>query len=191
VVDDGSSDATAAAAEAAHVDRVVRLPRRTGKGSALAAGLREAQGQVFVLLDADLEASAEHWPQLVAPLLAGEADLVVGVLPPMAGGGFGLVRRLAGLGTRLLTGKRLQAPLSGQRALTRAAWERIGDLDPGWGAEVGMTIDALRAGLRVVEVPVAMRHRPTGRGLAGFRHRGRQLRHVLGALCRRMHPPQP
>ena len=47
-------------------------------------------------------------------------------------------------------------------------------LAPGFGVETAMTIDAVRLGFRVIEVAVAMRHRPTGRGVRGFAHRGRQ-----------------
>jgi glucosyl-3-phosphoglycerate synthase len=51
--------------------------------------------------------------------------------------------------------------------------------------EVAMTMDALRAGLRVVEVEVDLRHAATGRDLAGFLHRGRQARAVARELTRR------
>jgi hypothetical protein len=50
---------------------------------------------------------------------------------------------------------------------------------------VGLDIDALRAGLRVLEVRTTMHHAATGRDWAGFRHRGRQLLHILRALGRR------
>jgi hypothetical protein len=52
--------------------------------------------------------------------------------------------------------------------------------------EVAMTVDALRAGLRVVEVPTTMSHRETGRDLAGFLHRGKQFRDILAAIARRI-----
>ena len=45
----------------------------------------------------------------------------------------------------------------------------------GFGMEIGMTIDAVRAGRRLVEVELDLHHRATGRTLAGFLHRGRQL----------------
>jgi len=52
-----------------------------------------------------------------------------------------------------------------------------------------MTIDALRAGLRVVEVETAMSHRETARDFAGFVHRGRQFGSILGAISRRAERP--
>jgi hypothetical protein len=51
--------------------------------------------------------------------------------------------------------------------------------------EVGMTIDAVRAGLRVVELDLDLSHRATGRTLAGFLHRGRQLRDMVAAYLAR------
>ncbi|MBI3910803.1 MAG: glycosyltransferase [Armatimonadetes bacterium] len=187
VVDDGSPDDTAAQAEAAGADRVLRLARNRGKGGALRAGLAAAGGDLLVTLDADLGESAIGWPALAAPIAAGEADLTIAVLPPVGkAGGFGWALRAARWGVQMLTGRRLEAPLSGQRAFSRTTWEQIGRLDPGFGAEVGMDVDALRAGLRVVEIRTDMCHRPTGRTLPGFAHRARQMVAVLRALARRM-----
>ena len=70
-----------------------------------------------------------------------------------------------------LTGWTPRAPLSGQRCLTRRAFELASPLAAGWGMEVGMTIDVLRAGLRVREVEIELRHRATGTDLAGQLHR--------------------
>ncbi|MFS8534733.1 MAG: glycosyltransferase family 2 protein [Limnochordales bacterium] len=185
VVDDGSTDETAAVAEGLGC-RVVRLVRNRGKGKALTAGVRAAKGDVLVFLDADLGASAAEARRLLAPLLAGEADMVIGRFPEaQRPGGLGMVKALARAGVRWLGGLAVAAPLSGQRAIRRTVLEAVGDLAGGFGVEVGLTIDAARAGFRVMEVPVAMRHRETGRDVAGFLHRGRQLVHVAGALARR------
>ncbi|HLT58056.1 MAG TPA: glycosyltransferase family 2 protein [Limnochordales bacterium] len=189
VVDDGSTDETAALARGLGC-RVVQLGRNRGKGAALAAGVAAAAGQVLLLLDADLGPSAREAGRLLSPILAGEADMVIGRLPPARGpGGFGLVKALAGAGIRWLTGLSLAAPLSGQRAVRREVLAALPGLAGGFGVEVGLTIDAARAGFRVVEVPVAMEHRETGRDMAGFWHRGRQLWHVAGALARRVGRP--
>jgi glycosyltransferase involved in cell wall biosynthesis len=185
VVDDASRDTTSAEAEAAGAV-VLRLGSSAGKGTALQAGLdAAADADAVLLLDADLGASAAEASVLLAPVLAGEADMTVGVLPRPGGpGGFGLVKRLARAGiSRLGGGFAAKAPLSGQRALTRTAVEAVRPVAFGYGAEVAMTVRALRAGLRVVEVPVAMEHRATGRDLAGFAHRGLQFAHVARALA--------
>jgi len=186
VVDDGSPDDTAAVAEAAGA-RVIRLPRNRGKGAALAAGLAAARGRFLLLLDADTGATAPEALKLLAPVLAGEADMTVATFPPQPGGGFGFVRRLAAWGLTRGGAPSMAAPLSGQRALSRAAWERLGRLAPGFGVEMGLNLDAARLGLRVCEVPTLMAHRVTFRDAAGFRHRARQFRDVLRAILAR--PP--
>lgn len=186
VVDDGSRDNTAEVARRAGV-RVIRLPRNVGKGKALQAGAAAARGRVFVLLDADLGETAFEAAKLIAPVLRDEADVVIGAFPRSDGpSGFGLVEAVARCGVRTLTGLHLQSPLSGQRALTRQALNKVGRFAGGFGVEAALTVDAVQNGLRVMEVPVAMRHRKTGRDVAGFVHRGRQFLHVACALAPRL-----
>lgn len=186
VVDDGSSDGTGAAA-AKRGAAVVRLPFNMGKGAALTAGVRASRGEVLLFLDADLGASASEAAKLLHPVLAGRADMAVGAFPRGARpSGFGLVQGVARLAVRGLTGLEMASPLSGQRAVRRAVLERIGPLARGFGVDAALTVDAARAGFRVVEVPVDMRHRRTGRDVAGFLHRGRQLAHLFGALAPRL-----
>ena len=189
VVDDGSADGTAEAAEAAGGARVIRMDRNRGKGAALTAGLAAARGEVLLMLDADLGASAGECARLLSPVLAGEADMTLARFPAgTGGGGFGLVLRLARWGIRRLTGRTMGAPLSGQRCLTRAAFAAARPLAPGFGVEVALTIDVLRADFRVLEVPTQMDHRVTGDDPAGRRHRARQLRDVARALLPRLLP---
>jgi hypothetical protein len=187
VVDDGSTDGTAAVAEAAGA-HVVRLPRNRGKGAAVAAGVEAApDADVYLLLDADLGTTAGLAEALLGPVVAGEADLTVAVLPSAGRkGGFGNVRKLAAAGIRRATGFEARAPLSGQRAVRGELLRGLLPLADRFGLEVGMTIDALRAGARVLEVDVAMDHRHTGRRLAGFRHRGNQGLDILRALWPRL-----
>lgn len=182
VVDDASIDRTAAVARAAGA-QVIRLPRNRGKGEALNRGVAAVQGDIVLLLDADLEGTAVEARELLRPLLEGRADMAIAAFPPpRRKGGFGLVRGLARFGIRRFTGLRLKSPLSGQRALTREALAAVVPFARGYGVEVAMTVAAARSGLRIVEVPVQMRHRETGRNVAGFRHRGRQFRDVARTL---------
>jgi hypothetical protein len=95
------------------------------------------------------------------------------------------VKRAAARAIRILGGLRVREPLSGQRALTGKALETVRPLALGFGLETAMTIDAARAGLRVVEVPAELRHRPTFRDLRGFAHRGRQGWDILRAVVPR------
>ncbi len=182
VVDDGSTDDTAAQAERSGA-RVVRLETNVGKGGALAAGVAATpHADMYLLADADLGATAAG----LSPLLSGGADLVVGVLPSAGRrGGFGMVKRFARAGIRRATGFDGVAPLSGQR-LIGAEQLRALILAPRFGVEVGMTIDVLRAGGAVEERPVEVDHRHTGRSWRGFLHRAKQGRDIAGALVPRM-----
>jgi glycosyltransferase involved in cell wall biosynthesis len=185
VIDDASTDGTGRLAEEAGA-RVVRRAAPGGKGGALNAGLAEAAGEIIVVVDGDTGASAGEVRHLIAPILAGEADLTIARFPPAGRrGGFGLVKGLARWGIRRFTGWEMQSPLSGQRGMRREVLEALGGFASGFGVEVGLTIDAARRGFRVREVPVRMTHRETGRDLAGFLHRGRQFLDVARELWRR------
>jgi Glycosyl transferase family 2 len=166
VADDGSRDGTAAAAEGAGA-RVVRLPR-LGKGQALTLAEREARAGALLLCDADLTGD-------LAPLLDDGADLAIAAFAERQGGGFGIAKRAGRALIRAFSGFDAREPLSGQRALSAAARDVCFPLAPGFGCEVRMTIDAARAGLRVEERELPLRHRATGRDARGFLHRGRQL----------------
>ncbi len=183
VVDDGSTDATAALAQAAGA-QVVRLRENRGKGGALTAGVEATRHATrYLLADADLGATAAG----LAPLLAfPQSEFVVGVLPAAGGrGGFGAVKRFARAGISRACGVALEAPLSGQRLVDGEVLRRL-TLARRFGVEVGMTIDAVRAGVTVVEVPVEVDHRHTGRSIGGFAHRARQGRDVAAALAPRL-----
>ena len=171
VVDGASTDGTAAAAEEAGAV-VLRLEER-GKGEALSAGERMAAPGPLLLCDADLRGS-------LAPLADDVgADLRVAAFTCRVGGGFGLAKRVGRELIRVRTGFTAREPLSGQRRLSERARAACFPLAPGFGCEVRMTIDALRAGLSVEEVDLDLDHRATGRDAAGFAHRGRQLLDAL------------
>ncbi len=190
VVDGASTDGTARLARAAGA-RVLVAPRSVrGKGGALEGALsRMAPADIYLLLDADLAATAKAGEVLVREVQAGAADLAIGILPRQAGhGGLRLVKRSASRLIRSLSGFRAMEPLSGQRAVRREVLDAVRPLAPGFGVEAAMTIDAVRGGFRVIEVPVAMEHAVTGRDLAGFLHRGRQGLDLLRATLPRLRP---
>jgi Glycosyl transferase family 2 len=187
VVDGGSTDGTIREARDAGA-RVLRAPRAGGKGAALERAVaRLDPPEVYLLLDADLGTTAACADALLEPVMRGRLDLAIGDLPPQPGhGGLGMVKRAAGIAIRALSGFRAAEPLSGQRALRREVMDAVRPLAPGFGVEVAMTVDAVRAGFRVGEVRVDMTHAPTGRDLAGFVHRARQGIDVLGAAAPRL-----
>jgi glycosyltransferase involved in cell wall biosynthesis len=196
VVDDGSSDATARlAGEAGAV--VVSHSRNRGKAAAMATGARAAAdldrrqrsasglARELLFIDGDLEDSAANMAVLVGPVVSGEADMTIAVLPPQAtsGGGHGFVVRLARNGIKRLAGWTSAQPLSGMRCISRQAFAAASPLARGWGVEVGLTIDVLGAGFRVLEVPCDLQHRVTGSDWRGQVHRARQYRDVWLALA--------
>ncbi|MDX9871892.1 MAG: glycosyltransferase family 2 protein [Clostridia bacterium] len=185
VVDDGSGDDTADIASKQGA-RVIRLTENRGKGGAIMAGQAYLQSEIVLLLDADLQDSAGQALLLAEPVMTGQADMTIAVLPQgNSGRGFGLVKRMAQLGVRMMTGKRVKAPLSGQRCMKKSVLESLLPLAPGFGLEVGMTVDALKLGYRLFEVETALCHDPPGRDWRGFVHRGRQFCDVCAALWRR------
>jgi glycosyltransferase involved in cell wall biosynthesis len=131
---------------------------------------------VLVLCDGDLGDSARKLSELV-DALRGEQDagLAVAAFATRVGGGFELARTFARWAIRRRCGLSTRAPISGQRALRADVARDLLPFAPGFGMEVGMTIDAVRAGHRVVEVELDLAHRATGRTPAGFLHRARQL----------------
>jgi glycosyltransferase involved in cell wall biosynthesis len=166
VADNNSTDRTAAVARAAGAE-VVSAPRQ-GYGSACLAGLAHLRAtgppDVVVFLDADFSDHPEELPAVIAPILAGEADLVIGsrtrgvrerrALLPQARAG----NLLACWMIRLLYGHRY-SDLGPFRAITWSALERLGMRDPDFGWTAEMQVKALRHRLRVIEVPVSYRRR--------------------------------
>ena len=190
VVDDGSRDRTAAAAAAAGA-RVVELARNRGKGSAITAGISASGApDAYLLIDADLGCSAALAGDLLLPVALGAADMTIAVLgSPERGGGFGFVKGFAARVLRSETGLSLAAPLSGQRAV-RGSLLRSLHLAPGFGLEIGLTLDAANRGASIREVEVGFTHRQTGRDLSGFAHRARIGRHVYLAALPRVGSPK-
>jgi len=175
VVDDGSEDQTAEIAREEEV-RLIKLPKNQGKGYALRRGLKELENRIILFLDADLGESAKEAQKLITPLIRGEADVTIARFPYAAGaGGFGLVKKLARMGIRFLTGRDLSSILSGQRGFKRQVLRQEFLLYPRFGIEFGMTIDLMKSGAVIKEVDVKMHHRLTGKDLAGFKHRASQF----------------
>jgi glycosyltransferase involved in cell wall biosynthesis len=185
VVANGCADRTAQEALAAGA-RVLVSPRRIGKGGAMERGVVTTDADVYLFVDADVGDTASEVARLLDPILEGAADLAIARFPKLGGGGFGMVKRMSRGLILAACGFDTSEPMSGQRAITTAALDGCRPLAPGFGAEVAMTVDAVRLGLRIVEVPVRMTHRPTGRTPAGFAHRGRQAVDVVRASLPRL-----
>jgi len=140
VVDDGSTDGTAAAAERFAV-RLVRLQENRGKAAAMAAGVEVSTGEVLLFLDADLTGlTPSHVESLVQAYGAGDTDVVIGVF------------RDGRIGTDL--SQRIAAFLSGQRVMSRVHWDRARGAveDTEFGIETALTRLASREGWRKKKV---------------------------------------
>jgi glycosyltransferase involved in cell wall biosynthesis len=176
VVDNGSTDDTAAVARAAGA-RVVR-ESRLGYGYACAAGVA-ALGPVDVVvqLDADFSDDPAELPLLLAPLRADRADFVIGsrelgrrepgALAPHQRFGNWLTARVMGL----LYGVQV-TDLGPFRAIRRPLLERLALAERTYGWSVEMMVKAARAGGRIVEVPVSYRSRYAGRSKVSGTLRG-------------------
>src|SRR6202171_148594 len=161
VADDGSTDATSEIARDSGAQGV-RSERDIGKGGATTDAAREALRQaradaggdwersIFILCDGDLAESAGQLSALADAIRRGDADIAVAAFRSRVGGGFGLALAFARWAIHRRCGLRATAPISGQRALTARALEDVLPFAHGFGMEVGMTIDAVRAGHRVV-----------------------------------------
>ncbi|MEZ5987580.1 MAG: glycosyltransferase family 2 protein [Planctomycetota bacterium] len=175
VVDDGSSDRTGALARA-HGCRVVRHPFNLGYGASLLTGyhlmLREGF-DLLVQLDADGQHPPAELPRLLAPLLAGEADHVLGSRYLDGGhAGASLPRRLASSGlttvARWMTGRRFSDPTSGFQAMRREVVEALcHESFPEDFPDLDVLMDLDRRGFRLVEIATPMRDRLEGTSMHG------------------------
>jgi glycosyltransferase involved in cell wall biosynthesis len=180
VADDASEDGTAEAAMLAGAE-VVRRGRSHGKGGNVTAAAEAALSvepppRLVLLCDGDLGASAARLAPLVGAVERDECDLAVAAFSLRVGGGFGLALGFAHWAIRRLCGVETEAPISGQRALRVEALRAALPLAKGFGMEIGMTVDAVRAGYRLREYELDLEHRATGRDFKGFLHRAGQLR---------------
>jgi glycosyltransferase involved in cell wall biosynthesis len=188
VVDDGSSDGTAEAAALAGVE-VVRLDRNHGLGAAVRQGFAEALARgatTVAFCDADGEYDPAELERLVAPILAGTADYVVGsrfdgqigrMLPHRRLGNLVLTRLLSFVARRPIRDG--QSGFRALSALAAADAEIVHDYNY---AQV-LTLDLLAKGYRYLEVPISYRFREHGRS---FVRLGGYLRRVLPAVYREL-----
>jgi len=189
VADDASTDGTAERALAAGA-QVVSRGRPHGKGANVTAAAEAALSaepvpDLILLCDGDLGASAARLAPLVEAVRGGECDLAIAAFSRRLGGGFGLALGFARWAIRRLCGAETGAPISGQRVLRAETLRATLPFAAGFGMEIGMTVDAVRAGYRLGEYELDLEHRATGRTAAGFLHRGAQLRDFARAYSTR------
>lgn len=190
VVDDGSTDRTAEIAGRRGAV-VIRHPENRGLGAAVRTGLRaavDAGAAAVAYLDADLEYFPEDVPRLVEPMLAGRADYVLG--SRFRGGvrGMRLHRRIGnyvftGL-LVVLTGRFMTDGQTGMRAFSREAAAEAEIVHDYNYAQV-LTLDLLRKGFRLEEVPIRYRIREHGESFIRWSYPAK----VLPAIWRELRSP--
>jgi hypothetical protein len=192
VVDDGSRDGSGAIARAAGAERVVVHATGRGLGAALRTGLREARrdgASVVVYIDGDGEYDPADLPAVAEPVLAGRADYVLGSRFPAARGVMRPARLRGNQGftglLRLLTGRRIADGQTGFRAFGPRALDAFEIVHDYNYAQV-LTLDLLRKGMRLAEVPIRYRTRSAGRSFVRY---GEYARRVLPAIARELLSP--
>ena len=163
LVDDGSTDGSAAIAQAFAVSdpsaRLLALPQNLGKGAAMRAGLASATGEVVIIQDADLEWDPADYPALLAPYTDPQVTVVFGsrllraevrtIYPHYYLGG----RLLSGF-TNLLFGSQLTDQPTGFKTFRRSAIAQMDLVSNGFDFDAELTGKLLQAGHTVTEVPV-------------------------------------
>ena len=190
VVDDGSTDRTAAIARGRGAE-VVAHPENRGLGAAVRTGLRAAVdsgASAVAYLDADLEYYPGDIPKLLEPVLSGRADYVLG--SRFRGGvrGMRLYRRVGNYAFTallvLLTGARITDGQTGMRAFSREAADRAEIVHDYNYAQV-LTLDLLRKGFRLEEVPIRYKIREHGESFIRWSYPAK----VLPAIWRELRSP--
>lgn len=167
VVDDGSSDGSVDVARKYRA-RVIQCDANCGKGNALRKGLREARGSLIITMDGDYTHDPLEALELIKPLLKDEADMVIGSrfagvvldgsIPPVHRIGNRLIR----IASLFLHRRYIMDSQSGFRSFRRGILDEVRLDSDGFTIDSEITFKSLRAGARIIEVPVTCRKRVYG-----------------------------
>ena len=171
VVDDGSTDGTTEVLRRQGADplvTVVRSPVNFGKGAAVRIGLTYATGDVVIIQDADLELDPAEYPQLVAPILQGETDVVYGSRFLHGRGRSSwrtyVANRLLALAANVLYGSHLTDEATAYKVFRTSVVRGLSLRAIGFELCPELTAKLLRSGHHIVEVPVEYRPRSPSEG---------------------------
>lgn len=159
VVDDGSTDETADIARK-HGAKLISYGKNMGKGYALRRGIAVSRGSILVFLDGDGQHDPEDIPKLIVPLLAGKADIVLGMRMHRGAPARGfrrLTNRLSALSVRAICGRSYNDVLSGFRAARRGVFSQLPLSKDGFETEIEFLINASFKQFRIAEVPIGTR----------------------------------
>lgn len=182
VVDDGSTDSTYQILKPLKYIVLLHIEHNKGKGYAVKHALKHVNGRFVALLDADLSESASEITKMLEHVKNDKKNIIIGKLSsPSKRGGFGIVKYLSHCSFQVLTSKRVDSLLSGQRIVPVDFLKSV-ELPDDFGLEFKITLEGVRRGIEIIEVPVNMRHRETGRNIKGFLHRGKQCIDILSII---------
>lgn len=149
VIDDGSKDQTSKIAKSLGVE-VVSHHKNLGKGEAIRTGIAHARGDIIVFLDADLKnIEIKKIRALILPIIKNKADFTKGIFTRARG-------RITEFAVRpmmevIYPEKSFKQPISGQFAGRKEFLEKI-EIEPKWGIDIAILLDAIKTGQRVLEV---------------------------------------
>lgn len=192
VIDDGSTDSTVNEARKAGADHIISFERNRGLGAAVRQGLKECLergADISVMIDADGEYPAGQIPDIVRPIFSGEADYTMGSRFMGTIKGMKFHRRMGNYFftflQSLLIKKWLFDGQSGMRAFSRQVLEHAEIIHDYNYAQV-LTLNLVRKGFRVLEVPIQYKVRTTGTSFISFR---KYMTNVFPAVMREMTRP--
>ena len=194
VYDNNSCDKTAQIAR--ENGAIVRSEPRQGKGHVVRQMFRDIEADFYIMVDGDDTYPAEHAPDLVEPLLKGEADMTVGDRisngtygsendRPFHGFGNNLVRWLI----KVIYGYAFDDVMTGYRAFTRTFVKTLPVVSGGFQIETELSIHAVDHQMRIVDVPIVYRDRPEGsESKLSTLGDGAKVLRLIAALCKDYKP---
>ncbi|CAN7297863.1 glycosyltransferase family 2 protein [Rossellomorea sp. LjRoot5] len=192
VINDGSTDRTVEVAKRSGADHIITFENNRGLGAAVREGLRasfDLHAHIGVMIDADGEYPPEQIPELLQPIFKGEADYTMGSRFLGTINGMKLHRRLGNYCFTLLQCVLLRKWIydgqSGMRAFSRQAMEHAEIIHDYNYAQV-LTLNLIRKGFRVKEIPILYYVRTTGRSFIKFKA---YMSSVLPAIIQEMKKP--
>lgn len=192
VIDDGSTDSTIQVAKEHGADYIYQFPKNMGLGAAVRKGLEEAErhgADLAVMIDADNEYPAEQIPDLIDPILRGEADYVMGSRFLGTINGMKLHRRLGNYCFTFIQALLLRCWIydgqSGMRAFSKQAIEHAEIIHDYNYAQV-ITLNLVRKGFRVKEIPIHYHVRTKGDSFIKF---NAYVSRVIPAIMKEMKKP--
>lgn len=191
IIDDGSTDRTVQAAKEAGAEHIYSFSKNKGLGAAVRKGLKESfrlGADISVMIDADNEYPAKQIPDLLQPILRGEADYVMGSRFMQPVRGMKLYRRLGNYCFTFLQSVLLLRWIydgqTGMRAFSRRAAEHAEIIHNYNYAQV-LTLNLMRKGFRMKEIPIDYQVRTTGESFIKINY----IYNVLPAIYREMKRP--